>query len=182
MSFVFFWNPEQANGLYSQWHIGDFELDGQVYNCAEQYMMAEKARVFNDEQRLEAILQAGTPGAQKKLGRQVQGFESELWQAPQSCQRPLCWLIVWRGNMAKFSQHEERRRELLATAEQALVEASPYDKIWGIGFRAEDPEACQPELWRGHNWLGEVLMSVRANLLADASPYLSSHDPRQPAL
>lgn len=171
--YVFFWD-----GPFSQWDSSNFELDGIEYNCAEQYMMAEKARLFGDDETLEQIMEADDPDTQKKLGRLVNGFDEDVWQEDEDNGYPRCWNIVWRGNMAKFSQNRHLLQELLATDEKILVEASPYDLIWGVGLRAEDPRINNPENWRGTNWLGEVLTIVRSFLRNEVKPYLSSDDAR----
>lgn len=174
-SYTFFWN-----GPFSQWEPSYFELDGIEYNCAEQFMMAEKARLFGDEETLEEIMDAADPDTQKKLGRLVSGFDKDVWEEDEVNGFPRCWNIVWRGNMAKFSQNTHLLEELLNTGESVLVEASPYDCIWGVGLRATDPRIHNPENWRGTNWLGEVLTVVRAFLRNDPRPYLSADDPRIP--
>lgn len=150
--FVFFWN-----GWPSQWHPSPFTLEGVRYGCCEQYMMAEKARLFGDTTTLEAILRSASPREQKALGRKVTPFDEERWTA-------VCREAVYRGNLAKFTQNEELRALLLATGDKTLVEASPKDRIWGIGLAADDPRATQRSAWRGKNWLGEALMRVRAEL------------------
>lgn len=150
--FVFFWS-----GWPSQWHESPFRVDGVRYRCAEQYMMAEKARLFGDDEILRQILAARSPREHKALGRKVRGFDSARWDAA-------CREVVYRGNLAKFSQDEELRALLLATGDRTLVEASPTDKIWGIGLAADDPRALEPASWRGQNLLGQALMRVRAAL------------------
>jgi len=172
--FTLFWN-----GPFSQWTPSIFEVDGVEYNCAEQYMMAEKARLFEDEDTLEAIMEAESPKTQKALGRAVEDFDVDVWEEDEDNGRPRCWNIVWRGNMAKFSQNPHLLASLLETKGTTLVEASPYDRIWGIGWRSTDPAAHNRETWRGLNWLGEVLMSVRSFLENDARAYDSSDDERQ---
>lgn len=159
--FTFFWN-----GPFSQWEPSCFVLDGIDYNCAEQYMMAEKARRFEDEEALEQILEAEDPRTQKSLGRVVQGFTVDGWEEDQDNGYPFCWNVVWRGSMAKFSQNAHLLRDLLATEGTTLVEASPHDRIWGIGLRESDSRARSREHWRGRNWLGEVLTHARAHLVA----------------
>lgn len=150
--FVLFWY-----GWPSQWHPCRFTVDGHGYVCAEQYMMAEKARLFGDEEILDQILATESPQAHKALGRKVRGFVEARWKAA-------CRDVVFRGNLAKFSQDEELRALLLATGDKTLVEASPTDRIWGIGLAAKDPRALEPGRWRGTNWLGEALMKVRQAL------------------
>lgn len=176
-NYTFFWD-----GPFSQWESSDFELDGVEYNCAEQYMMAEKARLFGDEETLEQIMDSDDPATQKKLGRLVQDFDQGIWEEDEDNGYPRCWNIVWRGNMAKFSQNPHLLQELLATKDTVLVECSPTDCIWGIGLRESDPGVENPANWRGTNWLGEVLTVVRGFLRSDSRPYTDSQDPRLPGV
>lgn len=144
--FLFFWS-----GWPSQWYPSPFEVDGVRYSCCEQLMMAEKARLFGDTQTLKAILKAESPREHKALGREVTPFDEGRWAA-------VCRDVVYRGNLAKYSQNDDLRALLLGTAHLRLVEASPHDRIWGIGLGAGDPRATHPREWRGKNWLGQVLM------------------------
>lgn len=155
--FVFFWS-----GWPSQWHPSTFVIDGVTYSCAEQFMMAEKARLFGDRRTLAKILAADSPKEHKALGRGVSPFDEARWTGA-------CREIVYRGNLAKFGQDEELGALLLATGTKTLVEASPLDRIWGIGLAAEDPRATDRSAWRGKNWLGEALMRVRAELVKQAA-------------
>src|SRR3954466_8109738 len=123
--FTFFWS-----GPFSQWHRCRFTVAGKTYNCAEQYMMEQKALLFDDRQTAERIMQAGHPRTQKALGRQVRGFLKEHWDA-------VAREVVYRGNWAKFTQDPELHAALLATAGTTLVEASPHDTVWGIGLAEE---------------------------------------------
>jgi ribA/ribD-fused uncharacterized protein len=141
-------------GVFSQWHSTGFEIDGQAFSCAEQWMMYAKAHLFGDEMRAAAILATDDPGEQKRHGQLVEGFESAVWDA---------WKIdiVLRGNLAKFSQNPGAARQLKATAGALLVEANPRDWIWGCGLTADDPRVHDPREWRGENLLGRVLTFVR---------------------
>lgn len=150
--FTMFWS-----GPFSQWHPSPFTIDGVRYNCAEQYMMAEKARLFGDATREQMIMSAANPKDQQRYGRQVVGFDKAIWEKHARD-------IVRRGNMAKYTQNPLLKRLLLATAGTTLVEASPHDCIWGIGLRATDPRSQKRSTWRGTNWLGEVLTEVRDSL------------------
>lgn len=144
-------------GWPSQWHPSTFKIDGVSYNCAEQWMMAEKARIFKDSRTRSKIMSASHPRDQKRLGRQVAGFNAEAWEKR-------CRDIVFIGNMAKFSQNDDLRKALIDTVGLRIVEASLSDKIWGIGLAADDPKAVIPRLWRGTNWLGQALERVRTEL------------------
>ena len=155
-----------------------FAIDGQTYNCAEQYMMAEKARLFKDHEKLAAILSETDPQRQKRLGRQVTPFDKDRWDE-------VAYDVVVRGNLAKFRQNEEALRALLATGDKELVEASPRDRIWGIGLGANNPKALDKANWRGKNLLGKALMEVRSQFLcvdagATASPDRAKRPPTVP--
>lgn len=151
--FTFFWN-----GPFSQWEECEFEIDGITYNCAEQYMMAMKANMFKDDDTLDRIMEADHPREQKKLGRLVKGFNADRWNA-------VAKEIVYEGNYAKFTQNDDLLKKLLATKGTTLVEASPYDCIWGIGLKETDKAAKDRSKWRGTNWLGEILTGLREDLI-----------------
>jgi len=72
--------------------------------------------------------------------------------------------LIVAGNMAKFGQHPDLREFLLGTGDRVLVEASPRDRIWGIGLAAGDERATSPDDWLGLNLLGFALMEVRHQL------------------
>jgi ribA/ribD-fused uncharacterized protein len=146
---VFFWN-----GIYSQWHLADMVIDGIEYNSCEQYMMHQKALLFNDETIAEDILNEKNPREQKKFGRQIKGFDKSIWDKN-------CMAIVYEGNYAKFTQNPKLKEQLLATGDRVLVEASPLDNIWGIGMGENDENVDDPSFWLGLNLLGSAIMLVR---------------------
>ena len=157
--FVFFWGyTNKGDGVtkacLSQWYPCSFTVDGQTYNCAEQYMMAEKARIFNDEPIREQIMHETDQMTIKKLGRRVTGFVGAIWEGER-------YDVVFKGNEAKFSQNPHLREFLMSTGNKILVEASPKDTIWGIGLDEFNPDALDPRKWRGKNLLGFTLMDVR---------------------
>jgi ribA/ribD-fused uncharacterized protein len=142
----------------SQWWPVTFVVDGETFASAEHFMMVGKARLFGDDAAARAILTVDDPAEAKKVGRTVRGYDDAAWQAA-------AFDIVVRGNHAKFAQHEDLAEFLIGTGDAVLVEASPYDSIWGIGLRATDPEAATPSTWRGTNLLGFALMEVRDRLV-----------------
>ena len=161
--FTFFWS-----GPFSQWEPSYFVIDDVEYNCAEQYMMAEKARLFGDEEKLEMIMETDEPRTQKALGRQADGFVKSIWEDDEESEngQPFCWNVVWRGSMAKFQQNAYLLQELMATGGSTLVEALFEDPIWGIGLAEGHPNCYSRETWQGLNWLGEILTNVREHLKA----------------
>ncbi len=166
--YILFWGhrPTQDGSVsktcFSQWFEAGFDVNGSHYPTAEHYMMAEKARLFGDHGAGQRILSAPTPGAVKVIGREIVGFDDETWLANR-------FRIVVEANHAKFSQNKALKEFLLNTGTRVLVEASPVDKIWGIGLAADDPLAANPHEWQGLNLLGYALMEVRAQLAATQS-------------
>ena len=152
--FTFFWH-----GPFSQWYMRDFIVKDVTYNCAEQYMMAHKARLFGDDDMYAQIMTSSNPKDQKRLGRQVRNYREEIWGTYDGYAR----ITVRDANMAKFTQHTDLRAKLLGTT-GTLVEASPYDKIWGIGLREDGPRALNRYTWLGTNWLGYILTEVRTRI------------------
>jgi hypothetical protein len=151
--FTFFWK-----GPFSQWHKSPFIMYGTLYNCAEQFMMASKARLFNDQQTLQKIMEEDSAKEQQALGRQVKDFDKTKWDR-------VARQLVYRGNIAKFSQNPLICKKLVATEGTTLVEASPIDKIWGIGLTEDDSSAKDRSAWKGKNWLGETLTKVRDDIM-----------------
>jgi ribA/ribD-fused uncharacterized protein len=167
IKYLMFWGhrPPSSGGVgaacLSQWWPADFTVDGVVYRTAEHFMMAGKARLFGDEEAAAAIVAAEHPKQAKDLGRQVRGFDDDLWVAAR-------FDLVVRGNLAKFGQNDDLRDFLLGTGQRVLVEASPVDRVWGIGLAADDERAEDPARWNGLNLLGFALMEVRQTLLEHA--------------
>jgi ribA/ribD-fused uncharacterized protein len=158
-SFTFFWGHTGhiQKACLSQWFPCKFKHEGIIYTSTEQWMMAEKARLFNDESTLLKILASSSPKEVKALGRKVTPYNDALWKKESRN-------IVLQGNLLKFEQNPELRSHLKATGDTILVEASPYDKIWGIGLEANHPHASNPTLWPGENQLGFCLIEARSKL------------------
>jgi ribA/ribD-fused uncharacterized protein len=158
-----FWGhqPSSAGGVgkgcLSQWWPAAFTVDGVSYPTAEHYMMVAKARLSGDAGTAAEILAAPHPRAAKDLGRQVRGFDEQHWAGHR-------FAVVVAGNLAKFTRHPQLRDFLAGTGDRVLVEASPQDRVWGIGLAADDERALFPERWQGLNLLGFALMEVRHRL------------------
>lgn len=187
-TFLFFYGHKPPpsgvdESCFSQWFARPFFIDDIQYDTAEHWMMAEKARLFEDDAMLESILHSTSPREAKSFGRKVQNFDANVWDQHK-------FDIVVRGNLAKFSQHDDLRDYLLATVAYSdasrsgaellrekpasydlpksssvvLVEAAGRDVIWGIGLGKNNPKAQNPMTWRGKNLLGFALTVVRERL------------------
>jgi ribA/ribD-fused uncharacterized protein len=164
VKYLFFWGHRPSvdgtitGSCLSQWWLCKFVVDDILYESAEHWMMAEKARLFKDEEILEKIINCKSPAEAKKLGRQVRNFDDKKWNEHR-------YEIVKRGNHFKFEQNSDLKMFLLNTNNRVLVEASPYDTIWGIGLSKDSQKAQHPSQWRGLNLLGFALMEVREELI-----------------
>lgn len=152
----------------SQWYeyaMRDGRDSTVVYPTAEHYMMYQKAKLFGDDKIAEEVLAGAElhPRTIKTLGRKVKAFDETTWVAERE-------RIVEEGTWLKMTRPAQDgqvnlRELLLTTGDRELVEASPYDQVWGVGFRAKDAERNR-ERW-GLNLLGKALMAVRERLRED---------------
>ena len=150
-TFTFFWN-----GPFSNWFLRDIVIDDRVFNCCEQYYMYKKALHCGDLQTAIKIIDASDPKMQKRYGREVKSFIPDRWD---SISRD----IMFRANMAKYTQHDDLKK-LLCGTEGMMAEASPYDKLWGIGLAEFIAASTPPRLWPGKNWLGLILTEIRDSI------------------
>jgi hypothetical protein len=166
-----FWRIDADDGraddrVFSQWWPSPFTVDGQRYATAEHFMMAEKARLMGDETTRARILSATDPRTAKKLGRAVAPWDEARWVAAR-------FDIVTAASLAKFTSTPELRAHLLSTDDAILVEASPLDRIWGIGLGPRNPAVERPAEWKGLNLLGFALVRARAILRGQLPPVVA---------
>jgi ribA/ribD-fused uncharacterized protein len=163
VEYLFFWGhrPQRdgsvGTGCLSQWWPSAFTAEGVTFASAEHYMMWRKALLFDDDEAAQKIVAASHPRQAKMLGRRVRGFDEQTWVDHR-------WEIVVAASEAKFGQRPELRDFLLGTDKRVLVEASPTDRVWGIGLAATDERAADPAQWLGLNLLGFALMEARHRL------------------
>ena len=161
-NYLFFWGhyasfEKNPKVCLSQWDYSPFYEEEIFFPTAEHYMMYKKAMLFGDEDTAVMILKADMPKSAKFYGRKVKNFNDEVWNAHK-------FSIVRKGNLLKFTQHPKLGEYLLSTAPALLVEASPYDSIWGIGKSVQDPSIDDTGDW-GENLLGKALTLVRSSLI-----------------
>jgi ribA/ribD-fused uncharacterized protein len=143
----------------SNFEIKNTENKPRMFVHVEQFMMYEKARLFKDMHIADKIMKTSSPKSCKALGRKVKNFDENVWTEH-------AYDIVKTGVLHKFCQNMFLQRQLLET-NLPFAEASPYDKIWGIGLKATDKRAQDASKWKGTNLLGKALDSVRSIILAD---------------
>jgi len=165
--YLFFWKTTHVNGWASQWYPASFEatleMDEGVmetirFPTAEHWMMTQKALLFSDKAVARKVIEADGSNMRhvKSLGRQVENFNEERWAKERG-------RIVLEGNMLKFGQNADLREKLMQTGEKIIVEASPMDKIWGIGMGESKALSTNQSKW-GLNLLGKALMETREKL------------------
>ncbi len=164
IKYIFFWghtnksNEDVGKFCFSQWFELPFVVDGVTYRSTEHWMMANKALLFEDKKTYHKIIAVSSPAEAKKLGREVLNFDEQVWLAYR-------YEIVVNGNIHKFNQSPKFAEYLLSTHERVLVEASPTDKIWGIGMAQNEDGIDNPYFWSGLNLLGFALMEARDFLM-----------------
>ncbi|KAJ7076123.1 hypothetical protein B0H15DRAFT_606726 [Mycena belliarum] len=164
--YTFFWSTNHVNGWASQWYPAPFTatlnmngVDEEIrFLSAEHWMMLQKALLFSDLDVAREVLSIEGTAKQdlaraKALGRKVQNFQDDVWVAHRE-------RIVMEGTVHKFRQNAELRAKLFATGETMIVEASPYDRIWGIGFSEAKAISRDGDKW-GLNLLGKALVEAR---------------------
>ncbi|KAH8165044.1 hypothetical protein CIB48_g3183 [Xylaria polymorpha] len=181
---------------YTSHPFRDREDPAKIYATAEHYMMHQKALLFGDAEAAAAILEATSPRDVKALGRAVRGFDQAVWERERErIVREGSWCKFSlpvvdeseEGGEGKGKEGEEEelrawslgdgadaptmraaslRDVLLATGDRELVEASPFDRIWGVGFAAKNAPGRRNK-W-GMNLLGKCLMEVREEFRKEA--------------
>ena len=154
---ICFHNPEEENGYLSNWYLSEFTVNGVTFSSMEQYMMYEKALLFQDQETVEKVLQTDNVAEIKALGRAVQHFDDKIWIKVRE-------KIVYRGVLEKFRQNPELAEKLEKTGEEIIAECAVKDWIWGIGLSMKDENRLCIDKWKGQNLLGEILMQVREDI------------------
>jgi len=157
MKLIGFWETNDEFGYMSNWYRAEFDYDGHHFVNSEQAFMYLKAKLFNDTESMQKILENTNPLRCKQLGRNVKPFDSNIFDKHK-------YQFMVQVVYEKFSQNEYLKVKLLNTKDAILVEASPRDNIWGIGIDVNHQNFNDPNKWPGQNLLGKALMEVREKL------------------
>ena len=157
MSVIGFHNPDEPYGFLSNWYKSDFTVDGIKFSSMEQYMMYEKAIVFEDNAVAAKIRNTDDVVKIKELGRMVSNYNDTVWNGMRQ-------VIIYKGLLEKFRQNEKLKKALLDTGDKILAECAVKDRIWGIGLSMTDAHRHDINSWNGQNLLGFSLMLVREEL------------------
>lgn len=152
---LLFYRERDQFGCFSNFKKARIIVDGQEFVCNEQYIMYMKARLFNDHVIAQKILQTSDPMKIKAYGREIKGFDEQIWTQNRE-------KIADQCNRAKFTQNEDLKKILLSTGDVLIAEASPNDKIWGIGV--DTVVGKDINKWKGLNILGQSLMRIRQEI------------------
>ncbi|MCI9353252.1 MAG: NADAR family protein [Firmicutes bacterium] len=154
---ICFHNPDEINGYLSNWFLSDFTKNNTTFSSIEQYMMYQKAKLFQDNDIASKILQTSDAGKIKALGRSVKNYDDTIWNGTRQ-------IIVYEGLLEKFRQNEQLRKKLIETGNAILAECAVQDKIWGIGLSMKNEKRFDMTQWKGQNLLGFSIMMVRKAL------------------
>ena len=149
-----FWKVNKPYGEFSNWYLCEIEFHGRKFCSSEQLFMYKKAKLFHDDEIAEKIVSASNQFEIKRLGRMVKNFKQDVWD---KC----CYDIMLSSNRLKYEQNPVLLQVLLSTGEEEICEASPLDRIWGVGLSTDTDEYKNKTNWKGKNLLGEVLMQIR---------------------
>ena len=152
---IYFWRGE-----FSNWYPCIFIYKDHRFNNSEQAFMWEKAMFFDDEKIAAQLLKETNPKYAKALGRQVRNFNQDFWLVAS-------FPAMVAVNFAKWNSSDYLRDLIVSTHPKKLVEASPYDKIWGVGLAQDDDRILDKRNWKGMNLLGKALMNVRKELIEE---------------
>lgn len=152
-----FHKPDEPYGYLSNWYLSDFIIGNIRFSSMEQYMMYNKAVLFNDRDIAGQILAVSDVGKIKELGRCVSNYNNSVWNGMRQ-------IIIYKGLLEKFRQNDTLSKQLSDTGDVVLAECAVNDLIWGIGISMTDPARNDIRAWKGQNLLGYALMLVRDEL------------------
>jgi len=151
----YFFRETGTDGYMSNFFHTTFEKDGNTFTSSEQAFMYEKCKLFDpDNVKMQnAILNEHNPKKVKALGRKVNNYNERMW-------KELRYSIMVDILRYKFACNVRIKDALINTSGKVLYEASPFDRIWGIGYGKREAREVDPERF-GQNLLGKALMQVR---------------------
>lgn len=152
---ICFHNPNEINGILSNWWKGTFIWDGVKFSSAEQAMMYAKAKRFNDLEALNKIMSTSDVRKIKQYGREVRNYDEKVWGRER-------YGIVRSIIEQKILTNEQVLAELKKYPKDSLFcECAVKDRIWGIGLSMTDPRRFDTRQWNGQNYLGKIWTEMK---------------------
>jgi ribA/ribD-fused uncharacterized protein len=145
------------NSPLSNHYTSPFTLSGEKFNCMEQYMVVQKARVFEDQETVNKVMKETNPVKQKQLGKSIKGLNEDHWQSQAED-------MMLPGLLAKFHQNNACKDLLLKTGNNIIIEANPQDKFLGAGVSLFSPDLWSVDKHPGKNIMGKLLQRVRESI------------------
>ena len=147
-----------SHSPFSNLHLTQFNIEGTTYNCCEQFIQGEKARIFNDDISHAKIMRESNPYKIKKLGNKIKGFNHQQW-------RRHCKSIAYKVNLAKYTQNKTLQGILLNSGTKLIAEGS-NDPYWGIGVHLHEKSALDRRHWPNNSRgvMSEILSQIRNEL------------------
>ncbi len=145
----------------SNFHAAEIrDADGTVYSTCEQYYQHRKALYHNDDVQATLIMKCKTPHEAYKAGQNIKNQNDSDWY-----KKDLAKSQMYKCCLAKFDQNDHLKQFLVQTGESVLVEASPWDKRWGVGISMTNPAIFDKAQWgNSQNWMGDILSRIRDEL------------------
>ena len=151
----------------SNFEQSNFKIGKHTFHCVEQYMHSQKAKLFNDIDCFNKIIDSKSPKECLELGRSVKNYSDIEWAK-------IRYKVVYDATMNKYIQNYDLLEALLSfDTSVKFVEASEIDCLWGCGLSKNDENIFDKSKWKGHNLLGKAITNVRDSLVKQN--YLSTY-------
>lgn len=142
-----FYHQNRPYGFFSNFSDHPIRMKGKVWPTSEHYFQAQK---FAGTEHEEQVRRAKTPRDAARLGRDRKKPLRKDWEQVKDD-------VMREALMAKFTQHEDLKEQLLGTGMSKIIEHTSNDSYWGDGGDGS-----------GRNKLGILLMETREKLPADS--------------
>lgn len=164
---------KENNRVFSNFYKSKFwapDINGKIvdFYYSEQYFMYVKSLIFRDDESAKTILHHPEygPADFKRIGRQLKNYNhyKKTWELQRQ-------KVMYNALAFKFAA-PKMKQQLLDTANRQMIEASPFDKLWGAGQSANDlrkknfhKSPNQRWDYAGQNRQGKLLEQLRSDIV-----------------